>query len=199
MKNNLKTTLCNELVNSGVVEENDIIKHSYTQQILNGNKKSVEKSNEMITLTTRGDCVGVCVKEEMPRVVGGVGEKKSNNGTQYYEQNRIYDGESVATAIPAESAFHPNYQVEEQMGGDSKLRIRKLTPRECVRLMGFTDSDYEAMRSIGMSDAAIYHMAGDSIVVTVLISIFSQLINENDNHKEIVKHYIEKGVIQKCI
>ena len=76
------------------------------------------------------------------------------------------------------------------------MRIRKLTPKECMRLMGFEDSDYEAMRSIGMSDAAIYHMAGDSIVVTVLISIFSSLIEE-DKHKQIVKEYIKKGIIEK--
>ena len=79
----------------------------------------------------------------------------------------------------------------------SNLRIRKLTPLETVRLMGFTDEDYQAMREIGMSDAAIYHMMGDSIVVPVLISIFSQLMFDDDRHKTIVKDYIEKGVIEK--
>lgn len=186
-KNNLKQTLCNELVKQGKVEENDIIKHSYTQQILNGNKKAVEKSGEMITLTTRGDCVGVCVRDDDPRVIGGLGEKKSNGGTQYYEQNRIYD-DNIATAIPAESSFHPYYKDASKQNG---LRIRKLTPKECMRLMGFEDSDYDAMRSIGMTDAAIYHMAGDSIVVTVLISIFSQLMEE-DKHMEIVPKYVKE-------
>lgn len=76
-------------------------------------------------------------------------------------------------------------------GGGSTLKIRKLTPKECIRLMGFEDCDYEAMRSIGMSDAAIYHMAGDSIVVTVLISIFAQLMEE-DKHIEIVKAYTRR-------
>lgn len=70
------------------------------------------------------------------------------------------------------------------------MKIRNLTPKECVRLMGFTDEDYEAMRLIGMSDAAIYHVCGDSIVVTVLISIFSQML-PNQDHKENVKKYIE--------
>lgn len=62
--------------------------------------------------------------------------------------------------------------------------------------MGFTDEDYEAMRSIGMSDSAIYHMAGDSIVVTVLIGIFSQLMEE-DKHKKVIPEYIKKGIIEK--
>lgn len=69
------------------------------------------------------------------------------------------------------------------------MRIRKLTPKECMRLMGFEDEDYEAMRSIGMSDSAIYHIAGDSIVVPVLIGIFSQLIEE-EKHKKIIKDYV---------
>lgn len=76
------------------------------------------------------------------------------------------------------------------------MKIRKLTPKECIRLMGFTDEDYEAMRSIGMSDSAIYHMAGDSIVVTVLIGIFSQLMEE-DKHKKVIPEYIKKGIIEK--
>lgn len=55
-------------------------------------------------------------------------------------------------------------------------RLRKLTPLECMRLMGFNDKDEQAMRSIGMSDSAIYHCAGDSIVVDVLMDIFKELL-----------------------
>ncbi len=76
-------------------------------------------------------------------------------------------------------------------GGLSKMKIRKLTPLECVRLMGFKDEDYESMRAIGMSDSMIYHCCGDSIVVPVLISVFSQMI-PNKDHREEVKKYIEK-------
>ena len=76
------------------------------------------------------------------------------------------------------------------------LKIRKLTPKECVRLMGFEDCDYEAMRNIGMSDAAIYHVCGDSIVVPNLISIFSTMIPESD-HREIVNEYV-KGIVENA-
>lgn len=55
-------------------------------------------------------------------------------------------------------------------------RLRRLTPLECMRLMGFSDKDEQAMRSIGMSDSAIYHCAGDSIVVDVLMDIFKELL-----------------------
>ena len=47
---------------------------------------------------------------------------------------------------------------------------------ECMRLMGFGDEDEEAMRAIGMSDAAITHCAGDSIVVDALMDIFNEMI-----------------------
>lgn len=58
----------------------------------------------------------------------------------------------------------------------SEGKLRKLTPLECMRLMGFDDNDEKAMRSIGMSDSAIYHCAGDSIVVDVLMDIFKELL-----------------------
>lgn len=39
--------------------------------------------------------------EGMPKLVGGIGEKKSNNGKQWYQQNRIYDSNSIAMCLPA--------------------------------------------------------------------------------------------------
>ena len=52
-------------------------------------------------------------------------------------------------------------------------RIRKLTPRECFRLMGFTDSDFDKIK--GISNTQLYKMAGNSIVVNVLEGIFREL------------------------
>jgi DNA (cytosine-5)-methyltransferase 1 len=51
-----------------------------------------------------------------------------------------------------------------------KGRIRKLTPRECLRLMGFKDTF-----NIVVSDTAMYQQAGNSIVVDVLIALLKQL------------------------
>ena len=55
-------------------------------------------------------------------------------------------------------------------------RLRRLTPLECMRLMGFSDQDVDAMRAVGMSDSAIYHCAGDSIVVDVLMDLFGEMM-----------------------
>ena len=57
-----------------------------------------------------------------------------------------------------------------------KLKIRKLTPKECWRLMGFSDQDIEKAKAVGMSDTQLYKQAGNSIVVNVLMAIFSQMI-----------------------
>lgn len=102
----------------------------------------------------------------VPQVIGGIGEKKSNGGTQWYQQDRIYDnnlGLSVSTtAIP----YYP----------DNQLRIRKLTPKECWRLMGFSDEYFEKAEKVN-SNAQLYKQAGNSIVVDVLYKIFKNLFN----------------------
>ena len=55
------------------------------------------------------------------------------------------------------------------------LKIRKLTPKECFRLMGVKDEDFEKVKK-NQSDSSLYHLAGDSIVVNVLMAIFKEMI-----------------------
>lgn len=57
----------------------------------------------------------------------------------------------------------------------NNLRIRKLTPTECFRLMGFSDQDVEAARSVKISNSQLYKQAGNSIVVDVLYYIYIEL------------------------
>ena len=90
----------------------------------------------------------------VPLVLGGIGEKKSN-----YDNNI---GLSISTtAIP----YYP----------DNHLRIRKLTPKECWRLMGFNDAEFERAQKVN-SNAQLYKQAGNSIVVDVLVKIFKNLL-----------------------
>lgn len=161
----LKKQLCNELIKNNLVEEYDIIKHSYTQQILDGNKKCVEKSDGvMITLTTRGDCVGVCVKDTENKMIGTYQYSKSDNFMKGKDRLQI-DKEVADTLLtsPKEGIAY------------SDLRIRKLTPYECFSLMGVKKEDYLKCAK-NQSDASLYHLAGDSIVVNVLMAIFGQLL-----------------------
>lgn len=55
------------------------------------------------------------------------------------------------------------------------VRIRKLTPRECWRLMGFTDEDFDKAQKVN-SDTQLYKQAGNSIVVNVLEAIFKEML-----------------------
>ena len=55
-------------------------------------------------------------------------------------------------------------------------RIRKLTPLECIRLMGFDDKDYYILKENKISNSQIYKMAGNSIVVNVIEEIFKKLL-----------------------
>lgn len=54
-------------------------------------------------------------------------------------------------------------------------RIRKLTPRECFRLMGVSDEDIDKIQATGISKTRQYRMAGNSIVVDVLYYIFKKM------------------------
>lgn len=61
-----------------------------------------------------------------------------------------------------------------------QLRIRKLTPRECWRLMGFKDKYFDRVK--GVSNTQLYKQAGNSIVVDVLRAIFRELRNQYPIH-----------------
>ena len=58
------------------------------------------------------------------------------------------------------------------------LRIRKLTPMECWRLMGFDDKDFYKAEKVN-SNTQLYKQAGNSIVVNVLEAIFKNLVALN--------------------
>lgn len=60
--------------------------------------------------------------------------------------------------------------------GEHYLKIRKLTPLECWRLMGFDDKDFYKAKFAGISDSQLYKQAGNSIVVNVLEGILSELL-----------------------
>lgn len=59
---------------------------------------------------------------------------------------------------------------------DKKPRIRKLTPKECWRLMGYTDEDFDNAKASGVSNSQLYKQAGNAIVKQVLMAIFKQML-----------------------
>ena len=71
----------------------------------------------------------------------------------------------------------PNHNSQRLFDG---LRIRKLTPKECWRLMGFDDEDFEKASKVN-SNTQLYKQAGNSIVVNVLAAIFKELFTNLPN------------------
>lgn len=76
-------------------------------------------------------------------------------------------------------------------GGDKRVieteptfRIRKLTPKECLRLMGLSDEDINKIQSTGLSDSSLYKLAGNSIVKQCLDYLHINMFNENINKEQ---------------
>ena len=62
-----------------------------------------------------------------------------------------------------------------------RVRIRKLTPTECLRLMDVRDDDIEKMKNAGISNSGLYKLAGNSIVCACLMGIFTQLFRADSD------------------
>lgn len=83
---------------------------------------------------------------------------------------RVYETSYISPTIP--TCISGNSQPKVF---DTLHRARKVTPRECWRLMGFDEPDIDKCISVGMSNSQLYKQAGNSIVVNVLQAIFKTL------------------------
>lgn len=95
------------------------------------------------------------------------------------EQNDLYKGEVVNLDLYNRSVYKESQALTEPHHNSQRLwdglRIRKLTPKECWRLMGFNDEDFEKAAKVN-SKTQLYKQAGNSIVVNVLMAIFNNLV-----------------------
>lgn len=60
--------------------------------------------------------------------------------------------------------------------------FRKLTPRECCRLQGFTDDQFDKAKATGLSDSRLYKMAGNAVTVNVISEIGKITKKVNDKN-----------------
>ncbi|MCR4661646.1 MAG: DNA cytosine methyltransferase [Clostridia bacterium] len=73
------------------------------------------------------------------------------------------------------------------------FRIRKLTPKEAMRLMAFQDIDVQHMYESGLTDGAVFHCAGDSLLPTIMIGIFGKLFGlTQERIKQLIYDYINE-------
>ena len=107
----------------------------------------------------------------------GISNRKSE-GTAVIEVlgNVNPSGKGMNGNVFSDNGLSPTLTTNKGEGNKilSNLRIRKLTPKECFRLMGFDDSDYEAASKV-VSNSQMYKQTGNSIVVDVLYYILVEL------------------------
>lgn len=138
-------------------------------------------TEQRLEVNTQGtsNCLTSVQKDNMvlekPLLLGGVG-KENKFGKQYRQGNRVYSSDACAMAL--------NAQPVGNSGGNSYLynvgyRIRKLTPRECGRLMGVSDEDIDKMAAVN-SNTQLYKQFGNSIVVDVMCAMFKNLNIEQE-------------------
>ncbi|MBR1732157.1 MAG: DNA cytosine methyltransferase [Alloprevotella sp.] len=90
------------------------------------------------------------------------------------QMNRIFSPEGLSPTLKTVSGGGREVKVQD---GE---RYRKLTPREYMRLMGFTDRDVDVLIENGISKTQIYKVAGNSIVVPVLEHLFRQIYGREE-------------------
>ena len=159
------------------------------------NKSGLKEINMIGMLDIKGN-------EQVRRVYGTDGISPTLNTMQggnrqpkilvevaaYDEQNSYIRKDGCVGTLTTDGSTpkHNNRVVEvyeEKIAGIAptvkNYYIRKLTPKECFRLMGFTDDDFAKAEAVN-SNSQLYKQAGNSIVVDVLVHIFTNLLKTND-------------------
>jgi DNA (cytosine-5)-methyltransferase 1 len=129
-------------------------------------KRGVVQKQMIQTLKADSNDVGVVVPntKEYANYITWLDDKGRINT----QDHRAYFEDRISGVVPAMERGTPNVFL-------NNLRIRKLTPRECYRLMGFSDKAFDYAQE-NASNSTLYHQAGDSIVVNVLMAIFKELL-----------------------
>ena len=89
---------------------------------------------------------------------------------------RVYGAEGISPTLNTMQGG--NRQPKVLLPLERDFRIRKITPRECFRLMGLADEDIDKIQATGLSNTQQYKIAGNSIVIDVLVAIFQQLFTD---------------------
>ena len=111
-------------------------------------------------------------------------QKENGNGFKFepIEQDKAIICKTITTR--SGSRMDDNYIINKPLEGiiNANFEIRKLTPRECGRLMNVKDEDITKMLK-NQSDSSAYHCFGDSICTNCLMAIFGELLDINWKQK----------------
>jgi site-specific DNA-cytosine methylase len=114
-------------------------------------------------------CSSSCQVSEVKRLGNLYGE---NRGTGF--AGNVWDKNNLCPTITTMQGGGREPMIIDDVEEAKKYRIRKLTPRECWRLMAFSDEDFDKAEKV-VSNTQLYKQAGNSICVCVLMAIFSQM------------------------
>lgn len=139
----------------------------------------MEKLKEPIVLGRTIDKKGNVVDRHPVEVANAVTEAKRDNTQNYVIEQRghgfVQSSQKEICPTITGAIFNYNNIL------NNSYRIRKLTPRECFRLMGVSDVDIDKIQAAGISKSQQYKMAGNSICVPTLTAILRQLFIGNFN------------------
>jgi len=113
---------------------------------------------------------------------------KGRTDRSWFFEQQVYDTLGCARAVKStdgsgnipkiiDNMEEKKLNLPKELEG-KKFRIRKLTPRECFRLMDVDDADIDKIQASGISNSAQYKLAGNSIVVNVLYHLFRKMFVE---------------------
>lgn len=146
-----------------------------TEQRLEINKQGI--SNTITTVQKDNYVIEPCLKIKEATKAGYkeayAGDGVNISGRMKYQRGNVQK-EMTQTLMASGS---------ERGVVTSDMRIRKLTPRECWRLMGFEDTDFDKAKAVPTSDTQLYKQAGNSIVVNVLEAVFRNLLGVEKTKK----------------
>ena len=173
----LQRKVCNEAIKHGLVEPNDAIEYTYSnarlKEIGGGyiKKQNMRDNNVMSTLKCNPQQIGVCVAIRTANKQGYDMATDGDGVDLSYPQSKTKRGR-VGHGVSK------TLMGADCMGTIDNYRIRKLTPKECWRLMSFDDEDFNKAKASGVSDSQLYKQAGNSIVVKVLEGILRNLLKD---------------------
>lgn len=125
------------------------------------NKMMIDEVKRIVSATRKCD-IGVTVHDNGDIRPHRLDKKKSGISEMQINKDTNISNTVTASHMP------------KTYGDSTDFRIRKLTPKECWRLMGFDDEDFYKAEAVN-SNTQLYKQAGNSIVVDVIEKIYEKL------------------------
>lgn len=115
--------------------------------------------------------------QEMSNKVIEIGNIVQTGNWNSPQRGRVYSTDGISPCLNTCDGGGNEPKIVEQNNMEKIYKIRKLTPRECFRLMDVSDEDIDKIQAAEISASQQYKMAGNSIVVACLEHIFKNLFD----------------------